>query len=496
MKTKNLYKKILIFACAFLLMFLAVFESVFLKTPIAFADEQKYSNVLDDLQSGGEFDSSLYPSIANDYSLKVIQVAESSDRELFVYVYQPSNDTKDLKATRINMAAFTGSSLTSHLYSLSLVSSNGVFDKYVVNDFTVSESNVRIYSITSIYRLWEESVDKATGNDNTISEIAYPVGKKWTALTSGNDVLYSAEDVEIVNVTGMYTGFIRYYGNSLFGGEHYDSFYVGFKTEKKIENLISAKVYANVSKRTVVQKVNIGIVSPKSDTESTPEEKEFIVNRGVKSEFKTTGILSKKHYTWDEIQTVDEFFARENMTPSQVLKDNRDNIDWVLRFFNAPVTVNDSSSILGFGGRRTTTSYLCKDVGIIELTFESDGVTYVQGVVSNLQTGSKNPTGTNPDSDKDKNWLAWLIAIALIVALIVAFPSLLGLLILAVQLVVKFVVFLFKLIYKGLKRIVVGIKNFFVKRKERKQSKLKKKADKQKQKKSNKKKNKSSKAKK
>ena len=52
--------------------------------------ESGYSGVLDDLQKDDSFDESHYPAIADDYSLKLIQIAESVDGELFLYVYQPS----------------------------------------------------------------------------------------------------------------------------------------------------------------------------------------------------------------------------------------------------------------------------------------------------------------------------------------------------------------------------------------------------------------------
>ena len=49
--------------------------------------ESGYSGVLDDLKKDGGFDESNFPAIADDYSLKLIQIAESVDSELFLYVY-------------------------------------------------------------------------------------------------------------------------------------------------------------------------------------------------------------------------------------------------------------------------------------------------------------------------------------------------------------------------------------------------------------------------
>ena len=60
------------------------------------AEAVSHSNVLDDLSKDEKFNPEDYPAKADDYSLKVIQIAEGANGELFVYVYQPSNDTKVL----------------------------------------------------------------------------------------------------------------------------------------------------------------------------------------------------------------------------------------------------------------------------------------------------------------------------------------------------------------------------------------------------------------
>ena len=50
----------------------------------------KYTAVMDDLAKDEYFNADDYPAVANDYSIRIIQIAESSDAELFVYTYQPS----------------------------------------------------------------------------------------------------------------------------------------------------------------------------------------------------------------------------------------------------------------------------------------------------------------------------------------------------------------------------------------------------------------------
>ena len=63
-----------------------------------------YTNVLDDLTKDNSFKPSNYPEKTDDYSLQIIQLAESSDKDLFVYVYQPSGQNKNLAACSINIS--------------------------------------------------------------------------------------------------------------------------------------------------------------------------------------------------------------------------------------------------------------------------------------------------------------------------------------------------------------------------------------------------------
>ena len=84
-------QKIKIRIVTFILVFLAVINTIF------FTEGQKsfevkaegiiYTNVLEDLKKDTSFDPGNYPAKADDYSLKIIQLAETVNKELFVYVY-------------------------------------------------------------------------------------------------------------------------------------------------------------------------------------------------------------------------------------------------------------------------------------------------------------------------------------------------------------------------------------------------------------------------
>ena len=103
---------------------LSIMLSLFLPF-VASAEIVSYTDVLYDLQKDSRFDVSNYPYLTYDYyqSLKtdndatndvdllsVIQVAESVDKKLFVYTYQPLEYVSEIRASSINMSVGFNSS--------------------------------------------------------------------------------------------------------------------------------------------------------------------------------------------------------------------------------------------------------------------------------------------------------------------------------------------------------------------------------------------------
>lgn len=416
---KALHEKLKRIALAVVLTLLTVFSFLLpaVKTASAAETETVYSEVVDDLIKNGNFDTSLYPNDPLDMSMQLIQVAESSDKELFLYVYQPSDSVKELVATSVNLSATTDDTLDSHLYSLTLVSTVGVFDKYVVDDLVVPDSVVRYYKISSILRPWDASIDPALDNDNTISEVSYDIGKKFTAFNIGEDVFYSCEDFETIRVTGKYVGFLRYYDERKRPNGFYDdldSFFVGFSTERKVENLLSAKITAEIYTVTEKWHYYASVAVGQGSSISEPKEQEFTVVRGEEDDFKTSAWFYDETYVWDQIQTKEEFYSQDGADFSNVLKAESVNIDWVLRFYNAPIKV-DEDIFLGFG-KKTITTFHVSDVSILELTFKSDGEIFVVGVVDNVQTGGNKPAGVFNKPDDDW-WLSLIVGLLLLAIL-------------------------------------------------------------------------------
>ena len=385
-------KRIAFVVCALFLWAFLLFENVFI--PVK-ADEvtAQYTDVLEDLKKDETFNTENFPDKADDYSLSVIQIAESVNKELFVYAYQPSHKTIDLTATEIRMSMpEVGVDSTYKDYKLTLLSENGVFDKYKVEGVTVKTDSVRYYNIIQIARPWDSAIDKKAGNDNTISTVPFEVAQKWTAQTINNVLTYSCMGVETVLITDKVVGYIQYSNGFELLKQSCDSHFVAFTTSRKIEKLIEADVYYVTQSYIRITGVGGG----------APELGEKVENYAYLTADQSTsnpadGLWAKK-YTWKRIESVQSFMENESedINFMEGNFETLENQQWILRFVETDVT-----SIIGIATsvERTQVS----EVTILRLKFETDGVVYNLGVVDNKQTSSENPFGKG-DTAVDDAW--------------------------------------------------------------------------------------------
>ena len=342
------------------------------------------SAVLDDLSKDKNFDVNAYPHNSTDYSLNVIQIAEGEGGELFVYVYQPSDATKDYEAKYINMSLqdISTRDLTYNLYSLTLVNKYGVFDKYVVNDFTVSEDSDRFYNIASIYRLYDEEVDASSEAIDSVQCKAYEVGQSWYTYYYNGELYYEMEKMEVVDIDFHATGSVRY-ANGLKFGQLYidscDSHYVAFSIENyNVEKIYDADIVYTIGTYSWAETYTPYNYSEElvSSTvyKKTLTDLETASNDG-------SGLFGKT-YTWYRIQDVNTFItetqndANEEFSESELAALNQ--AEFVFRFAETDYYVTPGSSS-SFGSYSVT-----ENVGILRLHFLAEGKYYNLGVVSDL----------------------------------------------------------------------------------------------------------------
>ena len=440
---------------AFVLGICAVITTAAQTPLVARAESITYSGVMEDLKKDTSFNPGNYPTKADDYSLQIIQLAESVNKELFVYVYQPSGKAKNFKASSINISTTINDSISYLNYKLELLNSSGVFYKYKVSGLTVKDESVRYYAISSIYRPFDESIDKQASGGNTVTEVNYAVNKQYCFGEINGKPYVNCVDIETIVVTDKFVGFVRYPdGFKLYVGAC-DSHFVAFNTNKPMDKLLEADVYYTTQEYSSSWAAFVG----ENETFGDKADKYAYLKYTDKVEH-TGGGLFAGTYKWDRIQTVDDFIKNEDREQifsgaiidvkiSSKLTDAALNElkgkKWVLRFTETDYTLWSGQGTYG------TFSTIVGDVTILRLKFETDGITYNLGVIDNKQSGSKDPSNeTDFDISLNKRGKMILYLLMLILLIILLAPIL--------PYVLQAIVWIISLPFKGISAAVKSTK--------------------------------------
>lgn len=429
---------------------------------VAFAAEKVYSGVLDDLKKDSTFDTSYYPEKTGDYSLQVIQLAESVDKELFVYVYQPSGKSKDLRASSVNISLKPREDISDvRNYKLTLLNSSGVFYKYRVDGLTVSTANTRYYTITTIYRPFDKTIDKQAESGNTITEINYNVSKQYCFSEINGEPFSRVLDIETIEITDKMVGFVRYSNGFQFYPSSCDSHFVAFNTDRDIDRLIEADVYYTSQEYSYSFAVGAGT----NETFKEKQDNYAYLDYTQKVEHTGDGWFAPT-YKWDRIETVEQFITEndtfQNVYSGAIIDINVANKiteegkaalkgkKWVLRFIETDYSVWYSQMANG------SFSTLIGDVTILRLKFETDGITYNLGVIDNKQTGSSIPVNDeeyNVILNKNGKWIiALLILILLLAILAPILPHIINAIFWVIKVIFKVITAPFKAIGNAVKK--------------------------------------------
>ena len=429
---------------AFVLSVCAVFNAAH---SLATAEEITYTEVLTDLQKDSSFNADNYPTKADDYSLQIIQLAESVNKELFVCVYQPSGDK--VKASSINISTTINDEISYHNYKLELINFDGTLFKYKVAGLEVKTDPVRYYAISSVYRPYNADIDDNKSGNNTINEVNYAVNRQYCFGEINGKPYVNCVDIETIVVTDKFVGFVRYKdGFKLYVGAC-DSHFVAFNTNKPIDKLLEADVYYTTQSYDWSSVPFVGV----KETFGDKADKYAYLKYTDKVEH-TGGGLFAGTYKWDRIQTIGDFIKGENReniyhgavldvkTSSKLTDEALTELKgkkWVLRF------AETSYSLSGYSTTNSTfESYtLVGDVTILRLKFETDGITYNLGVIDNKQSGSKDPSNeTDFDISLNKRGKMILYLLMLILLIILLAPIL--------PYIIRLVVWIITLPFKGI----------------------------------------------
>ncbi len=447
----------------------------------AFAEETVYSDALDDLKQSESFNPDLYPqNNAADKAdfIRLIDIAESVDGELFVYCYQPVADDR-IKASSINISLTSELNINPSNYPLELLNHNGVFYKYKVKNLKVSTLTVRYYVIPSILRYYVEEYDGTLSAGQSVSEVGIEVGEQFKFYVVNGKPAVNRKTIETITVVSKFVGYIRcdggYYLGGVFKG---DIHFVAFDTDRRIDQLLEAKVSFNTQEYKSSWKA--GQDEKNTYSAVTYEEVELDYTQNV--EYNGGGFFAAT-FKWNRIQSVDDFLALENEKNSKktyrynVQKDTSPGIDftdearaeikkqkWVLSFKETDYSfMTSSGEMLAWINEEST---LVTDVMILRLKFITDGLEYNLGVIDNKQSGSADPAGVGKptlpdifgDPDGGTPWWIWLIvtivAIVLLIALLPFLPTILSVLFRALWWIIKGIARLIALPFRGIAALI------------------------------------------
>lgn len=373
------------------------------------------SNVLEDLQRDDSFNLDDYPaytvyddsSAEGFYRLEVIQIAESTDGELFVYVYQPAARTKLLVASSINIAPVPNSQIEAQsfkTFNLIELNSSGVFFKYKVKDYQIKSDSVRYYNISNITRPYSKDIDGDNADNQVHDDVDCAVGQLWTAHTASNgDVEYFNTVSEVIEITDKFVGFLRYYDAQGWLGDYFtDAHFVAFSTNIPMDRLYEIDIEFYKQSRV---KVYGGVPNQSYDDSTTlgTAEKETVTVHHDEVDHNSGNRYGYNKYTWDKIRTTSDFLQSENNSYYKITESGTkdiSNTEWAVTFYKSSVKAQsntgtpitdiysvDTDDAIG----QTVNSTFVSRVIILRLKFEKDGIRYNLGVVDNRQTGSDSP---------------------------------------------------------------------------------------------------------
>ena len=411
-------KRILSLVCLLLLVVLGgeVILSAF-SVP-AEAVTASYSDVLDDLQKDEKFNPADYPVVSSNLGLDVIAVSEGEHGELYVYVYTPSDTSKDFRAKKISISNTSPSdkNLSFQIYDLIWLNTNGVFSKYKVNGFDVSYSQCRYYSISSIYRNYYEGLDACAELVSEKNYVASPVGKCWCVYFSAGQIIYEMEHMQYVDIDIIAADKITYYEGFKLYTSKCDSHFVAFSaTNFDVEKIYDADISYSVTE--YVKSIDL-----QTGQEHTTVRNSYTVeNQTLKDTdigFNEGDGLFGKKYVWNRILTIDAFKKQiEDFTNESIEADISEKLSSAQFVFQFLETDYSVSTALG-----TSTAIYSRvsDFGVLRLHFLSKGKTYNLGVVSDLVgTGSGSMFEVDQlDNFENQEWYQKIIALICLVLFI------------------------------------------------------------------------------
>ena len=269
------------------------------------------------------------------------------------------------------------------------------------------------------------------------------MAKLFTAVTWDGDVKYTVKYPEVVTITDKYVGHVNYsdgvdMGWAVTSGAT-NAHFVAFSTDRKIDKLMSAKLYfceRDVAAKLCGNPIHLNHKYQSFFDYQYGEEREHEPNPltvTCKEQGGNVGggsFIPSNKYTWDRISSTSDFLAAHNNDDYKITADGERSLSdtqWVLSFYETTMTAKVDNAwlplvsiiALPFVGDVDVKYTEVSKVSVLELEFETDGQAYALGVVDNKQTGGDEPVNEPVEDEQKKVVLIWIIVAVAVVALVV-----------------------------------------------------------------------------
>lgn len=437
------------------------------------AETTEYSDVLDDLRKDETFNIEKYSSYTfveikelnedldptNDIPfMDVISLAESSSKELYIYVYNPTKAQLNIVASEISMyCEYVSNPKEYHpqLYSLELVSNYSVFDKYVVKDFKVSDEENRYYNLIEISRPFNDLIDTSIDNGST-DYIGIPVGKQWHCYYYNDELIYDSGTFKTLEIEVTLNDHIFYENGFTWGSliewkdkcsSHFIAFNVDEYIIKKIYDADLTFKYRKVEEKDSLwdnegqDNFEIGSLGyiEYPDGETFKDETVYLSSTD-KVTFEGKGLWAKT-FNWNRIYKASKFIENYESQGGKLINSSKEKLlesQWVFCFKETNYTSNlYHETTLG----QSMPSYYMKyytevaEVDILRISFlDINNKYYNLGVVGDKTTADNIAGGSASgiDFDEMSEWFEKIMMIVGLIGLLVLLgfcPSILNIII-------------------------------------------------------------------
>ena len=412
-------------SCVVMLLFFLLIELFISAFPVtAVAEERQYSNVLDDLKKDSSFNPDDYPAYTweeikafnenNDVDddvpmLSVITIAESKEKELFLYVYNPTRLDLNFSALEISMyfsSEVNPQNINPELYGLELLSNNGVFDKYLVEDYVVSDEAERHYNIVEISRPFLENIDTSISGGTT-DDKAISVGKQFCCYFYNNESVMEMRKIDVVEITPVFNGDVFLsagfkLGNLIGLSESCDVHFIAFNVDNyNVDDIIDADmVYKKRSYKVVDIDYTLSSDIHTEEYGDYSEEIELFLSKKDEVSYEGDGWFASE-YKWNRIMKASDFvtkFEEQGAYFSDESKNKLNSSQWVFAFDETTAKSYSTSSFTDSGMliyiMTVREGIQASKVDILRLHFRSEGKYYNLGVVMDKTSADIIPDGS------------------------------------------------------------------------------------------------------